>query len=215
MENYHSIRSECQSSLTIKGSKFIAIAFPVLNQKEAEEKLSLVKSMHPKARHWCYAWKTGFPEFSYKASDDGEPSGTAGKPILNQIERFGLTNIILIVVRYFGGILLGTGGLLKAYKESASSCLENAQPVLLEKKLEIRIASNAIKIQMLLGIIKDCGVPIKSFDMTTENWILVEIPLRQKTEFLRMVKSKLEKTNLTHIENEEDWRDCKISFREL
>jgi uncharacterized YigZ family protein len=117
--------SPFSAELTEKGSKFIAYLFPVNDEEEIKIKIHHIKQLHPKARHWCYAWRLDTKGNLFKSNDDGEPSGTAGKPILNQIDSAGLTNAIVIVVRYFGGILLGTSGLIKAYKGAAKKMHRN------------------------------------------------------------------------------------------
>lgn len=215
MDFYYSVKQESQSQLVEKGSKFIAYAIPVTSSQEAQEKLSSIKALHPKARHWCFAWKIGFPVSETRSSDDGEPSGTAGRPLLQQIERKQLTNILVVVVRYFGGVLLGTGGLLKAYKESARSCLDQALIIKHEKQTELRIESNPAKIQMLLSIMKEFEVPVKSFEIGEISTLLVEFPTHKKADIMRKVKSKMEKTNLNQVEDIEHWKDCRISFKEL
>lgn len=106
-----------------KQSKFIGYAYPIYSELEAKEKIEAVKAQHPKATHHCYAYKLGFDNNNYRANDDGEPNGTAGKPILNQINSLGLTNCLVIVVRYFGGTKLGVSGLIDAYKLCAKETL--------------------------------------------------------------------------------------------
>lgn len=122
-----------------KGSKFLAFAEPVCTQEEIKQKLEFYRKKYFDARHVCYAWMLGEDRLNFRANDDGEPSGTAGRPILGQINSKQLTNILIVVVRYFGGILLGTGGLVVAYKEAAIDALNNAnivqQAVLLQKTL--------------------------------------------------------------------------------
>ena len=109
-----------------KGSKFIAYAFPVKNEDEIKELLAKIKKEHHSARHHCYAWRLGEEEIQSRSNDDGEPSSTAGKPILGQLQSYGVTNTLLVVVRYFGGILLGTSGLINAYRTAAGDALNNA-----------------------------------------------------------------------------------------
>lgn len=106
-----------------KQSKFIGYAYPIYSELEAKEKIEAVKAQHPKATHHCYAYKLGFDNNNYRANDDGEPNGTAGKPILNQINSLDLTNCLVIVVRYFGGTKLGVSGLIDAYKLCAKETL--------------------------------------------------------------------------------------------
>ena len=117
-----------------KGSKFIGFAYPILSENDYKEKLNKIKELHPKATHHCYAFRLGLNGENYRINDDGEPSGSAGLPIYNQLLAHDVTNILLIIVRYFGGTKLGVGGLVKTYKESAKSTLEEAK--IITKELE-------------------------------------------------------------------------------
>ena len=110
-----------------KGSKFYGLVFPVTTEIDVNEILEKVKKEHYKARHWCYAWQIGKEKEKFRYNDDGEPSNSAGAPIYGQIESFDLTNILIIVVRYFGGVKLGVGGLVRAYKTAAKLALENSK----------------------------------------------------------------------------------------
>lgn len=117
-----------------KGSKFIAYAFPVESEDEIKDHIQDLKKAHYSARHHCYAWRLGAEKTHFRANDDGEPSSTAGKPILGQIIRLDLTNILIVVVRYFGGTLLGVSGLINAYRKAAADVL--AQSTIVEKLVE-------------------------------------------------------------------------------
>ena len=108
-----------------RGSKFLAFSYPIQTAQEVKEKLQALKKEHPKANHHCYAYRIGLDGIQYRAVDDGEPSGSAGKPILGQIDSMGLTNVLVVVVRYFGGSLLGVPGLINAYKVATAQSLEN------------------------------------------------------------------------------------------
>ncbi|WP_010179520.1 YigZ family protein [Aquimarina agarilytica] len=126
-DHYKTIAKPSGESLyKIKNSKFFAYAFPVTNEEEVKEILNQIKKEHYQARHWCYAWHLGTSPIRYRANDDGEPSNTAGQPILGQLQSFEVTNILLIVIRYFGGVKLGVGGLISAYRTAAHDCLENS-----------------------------------------------------------------------------------------
>lgn len=107
-----------------KGSKFFGYAFPVTSEEQTKEILDNLKKEHHTARHWCYAWQLGMHYEHYRANDDGEPSNSAGMPIYGQLQAFDVTNIIVVVVRYFGGTKLGVGGLIQAYRETAKMALE-------------------------------------------------------------------------------------------
>ncbi len=112
-----------------RNSKFFGYAFPVKNEAEINSRLEELKNQHHKARHWCYAWQLGKIETRYRANDDGEPSNSAGMPIYGQIQSFEVTNILIVAVRYFGGVKLGVGGLINAYRTTAQMALENSNIV--------------------------------------------------------------------------------------
>ena len=124
---YRTILKPSEGLYKEKGSKFIAYAIPVTSEEQIKEELQNIRKIHFDARHICYAWRLGYNKLNYRANDDGEPSGTAGKPILGQIDSFGVTEVLIAVVRYFGGILLGTGGLVVAYKQASIDALSNAE----------------------------------------------------------------------------------------
>ena len=110
-----------------KGSKFYGFAIPVLTEQDIEKSMIEIKAKHHKARHWCYAWQLGTEEISYRVNDDGEPSNSAGQPIYGQIQSKEITNVLVVVVRYFGGVKLGVGGLVRAYKTAAQLALESCE----------------------------------------------------------------------------------------
>src|SRR5690554_4830238 len=120
-----------------KNSKFFGYAFPVLNEDQVKEHLENLKKQHHSARHWCYAYQLGTDEnnLQFRANDDGEPNNSAGMPIYGQIQSFEVTNILVVVVRYFGGVKLGVGGLVTAYKTAAQMALEQAD--IIEKTIDI------------------------------------------------------------------------------
>ena len=116
-----------------KNSKFFGYAYPVTTEDEVKNHLVLLKKQHHSARHWCYAYQIGTESITYRVNDDGEPSNSAGQPIYGQIQSFQITNVLIIVIRYFGGVKLGVGGLINAYRTAAQLALENAK--ILEKTI--------------------------------------------------------------------------------
>lgn len=118
-----------------KGSKFIGYAFPVTSEEAVKLHLEDLKKKHHTARHWCYAWRIGVEEIQYRANDDGEPNNSAGQPIYGQLLSFDVTNILVVVVRYFGGTKLGVGGLINAYKATAKLILEEV--VIVKKTIDV------------------------------------------------------------------------------
>lgn len=134
---YYTIEKNSQGYFKDKGSKFLAFAFHVQSEEDVKEILVNLRKSHHSARHYCYAWRMGTLEISYRANDDGEPSSTAGKPILGQLLSFNVTNILIVVIRYFGGTLLGVSGLINAYRNAAADALNNAE--IIEKIIENEI----------------------------------------------------------------------------
>lgn len=121
---YNTIETTSVAEFKDRGSKFIAYTFPVYDTNTFKEKLAEIKKEHPKATHHCFAYRIGLDGSNFRVSDDGEPSGSAGRPILGQIDSKAMTNVLIIVVRYFGGTLLGVPGLINAYKSAAAMALQ-------------------------------------------------------------------------------------------
>ncbi len=134
---YKTIETASTAEFKDRGSKFLAYAYPVNDEQELKEKLKELKAIHAKAVHHCYAYRLGLDGHQYRANDDGEPSGSAGKPILGQIDSAGVTNVLVVVVRYFGGTLLGVPGLINAYKTATAEALKNV--TLVERWIEQRV----------------------------------------------------------------------------
>lgn len=129
IDYYFTISSKGTAEFKDRGSKFIALAYPITNKNEFKLALQEVKNLHPKASHFCFAYKIGLDNTNFRSSDAGEPNGSAGKPILNAIDSKNITDVLIIVVRYFGGSLLGVPGLINAYKTTASLALQTTQIV--------------------------------------------------------------------------------------
>ena len=143
---YNTIEKESRGYFKDKGSKFYSYAFPIQNEEEVKSIITGLKKEHHSARHYCYAWRLGTENIRYRANDDGEPSSTAGKPILGQLQSFEVTNILLVVVRYFGGTLLGVSGLINAYRSAAKDVLDSADILkkLIEQRFKISFTYNEL-----------------------------------------------------------------------
>ena len=128
-DTYKTLKEPSEGIYKEKGSKFLAFAYSVFTEDEIKEHITELKKQYHDARHHCYAWKLGMDSNHYRMNDDGEPSGTAGKPIYGQILSYELTNVLVVVVRYFGGTKLGTSGLIHAYKTATKDAFENAEIV--------------------------------------------------------------------------------------
>ncbi|PXY47302.1 IMPACT family protein [Flavobacterium hydrophilum] len=149
-----------------KGSKFFGYAFPIENEEQVKPIIENLKKQHPHAVHYCYAYQIGIaPKNYYRANDDGEPSNTAGAPIYGQIQSFGLTNVLVVVVRFFGGIKLGVGGLIAAYKTTAQMALEVSQIV--EKTIDVHflISFDYKNMNKVMRVIKEKKLEITSQEM--------------------------------------------------
>lgn len=144
MDTYKTIDSKSEGYFRDKGSRFLAFAYPVQNEEDISEILASLKKEYHNARHHCYAWRLGTEVITFRANDDGEPSSTAGKPILGQLLSNELTNILVVVVRYFGGTLLGTGGLINAYRTATADAISNAKIItgIIEEKYKLKFSYN-------------------------------------------------------------------------
>ena len=185
IDTYKTIAASSMGEFKDKGSKFIAYTTPLLPHSVRSDNLKgdfplfleKIKKEHPKARHHCYAWRMGMDGNSYRANDDGEPSGTAGRPILGQIDSFGLTNVGVVVVRYFGGTLLGTSGLIVAYKESTAEAFRQAEIIdkIIEDIFEIRFEYD--KMPDVMNALKRLNIKVLSQEFTESG--VINISIRQ------------------------------------
>lgn len=166
-DTYQTIARESEEVLfKEKGSKFFGYAFPIENEEEVKPIIEDLKKLHPHAVHYCYAYQLGTaPKISYRANDDGEPSNTAGAPIYGQIQSFGVTNILIVVVRIFGGTKLGVGGLIAAYRTTAQMTLEVCEIV--EKTIDVQflISFDYKNMNKVMRVIKEKKLEILSQEM--------------------------------------------------
>lgn len=163
-----------------KGSKFIGFAFPVSNEDELKSSLEKIRAEHPKATHHCYAFRMGINGEHYRANDDGEPSGSAGLPIYNQLLAHELTNVLVIVVRYYGGTKLGVPGLVKTYKESAKLTLDEAQIITKELESNIEIEFHFNQQNVIFTLLNKFEAKIINFDAAENCTISASIKTSQK-----------------------------------
>ena len=161
-----------------KNSKFFGYAFPVNTEEEIKEILERLRKEHFSARHWCYAYQIGTEKIQYRANDDGEPNNSAGMPIYGQIQSFEVTNILVVVVRYFGGVKLGVGGLISAYKITAQMALENSEIVERTINKHFIISFGYANMNKVMRIIKEKNLQIISQKMEMD--CEIEISIRKK-----------------------------------
>lgn len=148
-----------------KASKFFAYSFPVSKEEDVDSALLELKSKHNKAGHFCYAWQMGENYEHYRVNDDGEPSNSAGMPILGQLQNFEVTNILIVVVRYFGGTKLGVGGLISAYKTAAKMALESSKVISKTINLNFDITCEYDKMNLVMRLVKEYDLNIIEQDL--------------------------------------------------
>ena len=148
-----------------KNSRFLGYAYPITDEDEVKPILFLLRKQHPNAVHFCYAYQLGAEQITYRANDDGEPSGSAGMPIYGQLLSFGITNVLLVIVRYFGGVKLGVGGLISAYKTAAQLSLESA--IIVEKTIDVVYVAqfDYAHLNKVMRVIKEKNLEILSQKM--------------------------------------------------
>lgn len=194
MDYYFTIEKSSIAEYKDRGSKFLAYADPILNTTEFKRNLNNLKKEHSKAVHHCFAHRLGFTGNEFRASDDGEPSGTAGKPILGQIDSKKLTNVGIIVVRYFGGSLLGVPGLINAYKTAASLVLQTIpivqKPILVAYSLQFDYNST----NQVMQILKHTNCIVNTQEINLFSNLQIHVPKSSEEELLFKIK------NLSNIE---------------
>lgn len=197
-DSYFSIAKQGFDIYKDKGSKFLAYAYPVKSEAEIKEHLLQLKSEHPSANHHCYAWRLGADKAAFRANDDGEPNNTAGKPILMQIQSHDLTNVLLVVVRYFGGTLLGVGGLIQAYKNAAQAVLSKVE--IIEKFIyfEYKVEFEFDDMSSVMRVLKENDAQISSTNYDGTNAVVFQVK-KQFSEKLETRFKDLYKTRLHFI----------------
>lgn len=172
-DSYLTIKAFSQGLYKEKGSRFIGLIYPVSTLEEIKELLDKAKKEYHDARHYSFAWVLGADKLNFRVNDDGEPSGTAGKPILGQINTYGLTDVIIIVVRYFGGKLLGVSGLINAYRSAAKSAITNGEIIerFIQDHYELLFPYTSLN--EVMKVIKDEEISQSSQKFDLECWIRI------------------------------------------
>ena len=194
-DSYKTISKLAEGTYTEKRSKFLAFAIPVRTIDEIKEQLKVYEKKYYDARHVCYAYMLGAERTDFRANDNGEPSGTAGRPILGQINSFGLTDILIVVVRYFGGIKLGTSGLIVAYKAAAQEALNAADIIEKTVDADITFVFEYPFLNDVMRIVKEESPEIISQDFDNDCRMTLRI---RKSQFEKL-KSRLQKVESLHF----------------
>jgi uncharacterized YigZ family protein len=191
-DSYLSISQPAEGLYKDKGSKFIGYVFPVKDLDNIKEQINSLKELHPKARHVCYAYRLGFSPEEARSNDDGEPSGSAGKPILNTILSANLHYTLVAVVRYFGGTLLGVQGLIHAYKEASLAALAESNIIEIEPMIELELRFNYPQMNEVMKVIKKYPIQIIAQEVNNDCWYQVSFPQRIASEVQQAFDKALE-----------------------
>lgn len=178
-EFYYTIEKTASAEFNDRGSRFLAFAVPLASKDDFKKQMSLVKAAHPKATHYCFAYRIGLDGNNFRSGDDGEPAGTAGKPILGQIDSKELTNTLIVVVRYFGGSLLGVPGLINAYKTAASLVLQTIPVVQKQVEINYRLTFDYTLINDMMQVVKQYNCSIIRQDMQLFCSMEIGIPVNR------------------------------------
>lgn len=213
-DTYQILASSSEGEYKEKGSKFLAYAYPVQSISEVEIRLEDVRALHPKARHYCYAYRLGIEGDLYRANDDGEPSGTAGKPIHGQLLSYDVSDTLVVVVRYFGGTKLGASGLIHAYKTAASEAL--AQGTLRDRVLSdvYRLTFDYAEMGHVLNVVKSLELNITNKEFDAVAYADIEVPRSQIDQALIELKARLLQVSTEQIDEETVIPFCKIEKQE-
>lgn len=193
---FYTIEGDCSAEITEKKSKFICNVFHVESVEEAEEKLNIIRKKYHDARHNCFVYKI-VEEGAFKASDDGEPSGTAGVPMLNIVNGRNISNVLVVVTRYFGGILLGTGGLVRAYSLATTTALDSATIIKQEEGLEAEFLVDYKELEEVKYHLKNRNINISKMEYFEKVKLTVE---GEKNNISKLEKEKLsDRVILEHV----------------
>lgn len=211
-DQYKTIATPSTGEYKEKGSKFHAYAFPCYSEADWQASLAEVKKEHFKARHHCFAFRIGLDKNNFRANDDGEPSGSAGRPILGQLDSFGVTNVFVVVVRYFGGTKLGVSGLINAYRTATADAL--AQADIIEKTVEdiYKLTFDYALMSQVMNTVKKQDLEIVAQDFGTIGKLSVAIPQSEVTETLRWLKAGIAEVRIEEVDELETVEGLEMEF---
>ncbi len=193
-DKYKEIKSATTGVYKEKGSKFIAYSFPVHSEENVKEKLEEVKKLEHSARHHCYAYILKTDKSAQRANDDGEPSSTAGKPILGQILSNDLTNILIVVVRYFGGVKLGVPGLIRSYKTAALDAISNSEIITKIIKEQFAVSFKYPQMNEVMRLVKEYNLEVVNTDFQIECNLIFVVAKSKSEEVVKTFKKNYELT---------------------
>lgn len=183
---YNSVKTVSEGQFKDKGSKFLAFIYPIADENDVKVILKDVKKQYHDARHHCYAYNIGMGNDRFRMNDDGEPSGTAGKPIYGQILSHDMSDILIVVVRYFGGILLGTSGLINAYKNAATDAIQNAEIIQKQVTCQLKLRFSYEQLNLVMRMVKEHKLQICKQDFTETCNLFLQVR-KSKFESLKKI----------------------------
>ena len=186
--SYRTIAKPSEGQYKEKGSRFLGFAYPVTSETNIKEHVSFLQKKYFDARHHCFAWTLGVDRKSFRAVDDGEPNHSAGDPILGQIRSKGLANVLVVVVRYFGGVKLGVGGLITAYKTAAGEALNNADIIEREIMESVRLVYEYGATPDVMRLVKEYDLEVQSQKFEAACELVAHYKLRDKEKFVARLK---------------------------
>ena len=195
-DTYRTVAEPVEGFFKDKGSKFLSFVFPISSENEAKSHLLALREIHPRANHHVYAYRLGMDRMQYRLSDDGEPSGSSGRPILNTLYSKEITNVLVIVVRYFGGTLLGIPGLINAYRSATEDALENAEIVVKHLFNLYKLSFSYIQMNDVMRIVKELELPVSEQLFEMECTLVVEV----RTTLLERFMTRVEKVEDLKVE---------------
>ncbi len=195
-DQYRTLAADGQSVYRDRGSKFLGYAFHAGRPEDVLQRVENLRKEHPKARHYCFAYRLGFAGDDFRANDDGEPAGTAGRPILGQIDSQNLVNAGVVVVRYFGGTKLGASGLIQAYKAAAAEALTAATAVVRTLKDAYRIEFSYEKMGAVMRAVERMDLPLEETDFSAKGVLLLQLPRSSAMQTILEVKARIADVSL-------------------
>jgi len=191
-DTYKEVKIHTTGIYKEKGSKFIAYSYPVYSEEEIKEKLEIVKKLEHSARHYCYAYILNPDKSAQRSNDDGEPSSTAGKPILGQILSNDLTNILIVVVRYFGGVKLGVPGLIRSYKTAAVQAIQEATIVTKTIKEQYKVSFKYPQMNNVMRLVKEYDLEVINTDFQIDCKLIFAVPKSKANDVVDTFKKNHE-----------------------
>ncbi|GIL23372.1 MAG: hypothetical protein BroJett042_18850 [Bacteroidota bacterium] len=186
--SFQTIEAPTEALFKEQGSRFLAFAFPVGSESDIKAHLTTLRKKYFDATHHCYAWMLGPEKSKYRANDDGEPNHSAGDPILGQIKAHNLTNVLLVVVRYFGGTKLGVGGLVQAYKAASAAALANAKIISCEVTSSFTIQYDYAATPLVMNLVKEFDLKIQKQYFTDKGVMEITISIRKKEDLIKRLE---------------------------